>query len=125
MAIVSTIHSPYQFEQAFRAAGRFGGDNDNFTYQGLGILFEYLEELSEETGENIELDVIALCCDYTESDVESIIEEYNIDVSDVDITDMDQDEIDNAKMEIVREWLQERTVICGEYDSTFVYCSAF
>jgi len=32
----------------------------NFSYEGLEILFEYLEELEESTGEEIELDVIAL-----------------------------------------------------------------
>lgn len=39
---------------------------DNFSYKGLGALFEYLEELSEDIGEDIEVDVIAICCDFTE-----------------------------------------------------------
>jgi hypothetical protein len=39
---------------------------DNFTYAGKRALFDYLESLEEDTGEEIELDVIALCCDYTE-----------------------------------------------------------
>lgn len=40
--------------------------NGNFTYKGLRALFEYLETLEEDTGYKIELDVIALCCDYSE-----------------------------------------------------------
>jgi len=40
--------------------------NGNFTYRGLRFLFEYLDNLSEDTGEDIKLDVIALCCDYNE-----------------------------------------------------------
>ena len=39
---------------------------NNFTYEGKKALFEYLELLEDGTGEQIELDPIALCCDYTE-----------------------------------------------------------
>ena len=38
----------------------------HFSYEGLEALFDYLEMLEEDTGELIQLDVIALCCDYTE-----------------------------------------------------------
>ena len=39
---------------------------NTFSYQGKKALFEYLENYEEETGEEIELDIVALCCDYTE-----------------------------------------------------------
>ena len=39
---------------------------DNFTYNGLKGLYDYLEELEEDCGEKIELDVIAFCCEYAE-----------------------------------------------------------
>ena len=39
---------------------------DNFTYEGLKALYNYLEDFEEGTGEKLELDVIALCCEYTE-----------------------------------------------------------
>lgn len=39
---------------------------ESFTYQGKQALFDYLEEYEEGTGEEIELDVISLCCEYTE-----------------------------------------------------------
>ena len=29
-------------------------------------MYDYLEEYSESTGEEVELDIIALCCDYNE-----------------------------------------------------------
>ena len=35
---------------------------DNFSYEGLEQLFEYLESYEEDAQEQIELDVIALCC---------------------------------------------------------------
>ena len=39
---------------------------NNFSYEGKKALFEYLEQYSDDTGENIELDTVALCCEYTE-----------------------------------------------------------
>ena len=39
---------------------------NNFTYEGKRALFDYLEEYEESTGEKIELDTIALCCEYSE-----------------------------------------------------------
>ena len=46
-----------------------GHDRDNqFSYEGKRALFEYLEDLSEDIGEDIELDPIALCCEYSEYD---------------------------------------------------------
>ena len=37
-----------------------------FTYEGLQALFEWLEDYENDTGEELELDVIGLCCDFTE-----------------------------------------------------------
>lgn len=39
---------------------------DNFTYDGLEALFNYLESFESDTGEELELDVIAICCDFSE-----------------------------------------------------------
>ena len=41
---------------------------ENFSYEGKQALFDYLEQYEADTGEEIELDVIALCCDYAEYD---------------------------------------------------------
>ena len=39
---------------------------ENFSYNGLKALYEYFEQYEEDTGAEIELDVIAICCEYTE-----------------------------------------------------------
>lgn len=46
----------YDFRAEFREFGR----EEQFTRQGLKALFDYLEELAEDCGIEIELDVIAL-----------------------------------------------------------------
>ena len=53
-----------QFHDAFRDHNRL----DNFTYDGLKALFAYLEDLAEDCGTDFELDVIALCCEFSEYD---------------------------------------------------------
>lgn len=42
------------------------GRQNQFSYEGKKALFEYLEKYEESTGEKIDLDVIGLCCDFTE-----------------------------------------------------------
>jgi hypothetical protein len=41
---------------------------NNFSRVGLIGLFDYLEEYEDSTGDEIEFDPIALCCEYTEYD---------------------------------------------------------
>lgn len=113
MAIVQNINNVHQFREAFRLAGRM----DQFSYEGLEVLFDYLEELSEDTGEAIELDVIALCCEYYESSIEELIDNYNIDMSEVDKDDPD------SIIEVVRGYLENNTSVCGEVDDGFVYAA--
>jgi len=53
------------------------GRENQFSYEGKKALFGYLEEMEEATGEEQELDVIALCCEYTEyKNVEEFQNDY-------------------------------------------------
>tara|TARA_R100001460_G_scaffold59449_1_gene99309 strand:- start:323 stop:622 length:300 start_codon:yes stop_codon:yes gene_type:complete len=61
--MIRTINE-YDFIDAFKKMGRI----DNFSNSGLVALYEYLEMLEDDTGQEIELDVIALCCEYAEYD---------------------------------------------------------
>ena len=54
----------YDFERAFVSDTY----KNQFTYEGKKALFDYLEEYEDSTGEQIELDVVGLCCDYAEYD---------------------------------------------------------
>ena len=49
----------------------------NFSYKGLRNLFEYLDESSDEENP-IKLDVIALCCEFSEyKDLEEYLKDYS------------------------------------------------
>jgi len=66
------------FCDAFRDMDR----NDIFSYEAKQALFDYYENYEEETGEKIELDVIAICCDWSEATEEEIRQDFNIDKDD-------------------------------------------
>jgi hypothetical protein len=60
------------FLEEFERHGREG----QFSHEGKKALFDFLNGLSEDTGEPIELDVVAICCDFTEY---NSVEEFNRD----------------------------------------------
>ncbi len=39
---------------------------ENFSVEGRQALFAYFEQLEEDTGEEIQFDCIAICCEYNE-----------------------------------------------------------
>lgn len=68
--LVKTFNE-YELQEEFR---RF--DRDYFSLEGYQALLDFFEE----SDTNTELDVIAICCDFTEDSPENIIDEYdNID----------------------------------------------
>ena len=104
---MQTIITFSAFCDAFRDMGR----NDQFSYAGKRALFDFLEEVAPDT----ELDVIALCCEFYESDIDSIISDYGIDVSDA--------EDDDEKADIVEEYLQDNTYLVARIGTDFVYAA--
>ena len=91
------------------------GRQDQFSYEGKRALFDFLEEMEVDTGEEYDLDVIALCCEYAESDIEELIADYGIDVSEAED---DEEEVES----IVEEYLNDNTMVVGKLDSgSFVY----
>ena len=94
-----------QFVDAFRAHGR----EDQFSYEGLRVLFDELQDYEEQTGSEVELDVIALCCEFAECDYDDVIADYNIDSEIDDFSEMDECEQHQA----VEEWMMDRTWVMG------------
>ncbi len=105
---MKTTVSKYDFERAFVDADR----KNQFSYEGLAVLFDYFEDYEEQTGQEIELDVIAICCEYSEDNPDDIISNYSIDVEGMD---------DDEKIEAVRDYLNDNTMLVGETATGFVY----
>lgn len=64
-----------QFIRAFTDMNRA----NHFSRKGLECLFEYLEDMESQTDTEIEFDVIAICCDFSEGLIEDVLKEYNVD----------------------------------------------
>ena len=73
------------FLEEFRNYGR----EDQFSYEGKKALYDYLNDLSEDLGGPLELDVIGICCDFTEySNLEEFSNDYSYTIGE-DIDDME------------------------------------
>ena len=104
-----TISHASQFRDAFRAAGR----QDQFSYEALGLLFDYLEDAHPD----YELDVIGLCCDFAESTPVEILESHGVDLND--------DEREDA-IPAAMEYLEKCTSVVGLTSAgLIVYASSF
>ena len=103
MSIIETV-TVSSFRDAFSAAGRA----DSFSYEGLGHLFEYLEEFSDGMGEPIELDPIGCCGDFNEYEsAMDALEEYVDDKERKDIYEECED--DDEREDAAVKYFQDQT----------------
>lgn len=113
---MKTAVTRYDFERAFVDADR----KENFSYEALGLLFSYFEELEECTGQEIELDVIAICCEYSEDTVYAIAKYHSIDLNDAD---PEADDYEDQCRQIVFDYLSDHTSVVGDTADGFVYAN--
>lgn len=90
------------------------GRLDQFGYNGWRMLAEAMAQLSDDIGEDIEVDVIGWCCDYSHAaSVDEAFEElqhyygWSIDGAGAEWDEMDDDE----KLNAIREFLNESTYL--------------
>jgi hypothetical protein len=98
----------YDFKRAFEQCRP-----NNFSNQGLSALWDYLEQYEADTGEELELDVIAICCDFSEDSTENIALSYGIDLSDY--------EEEEEKEEAVADYLTDNGSYVAHVPGGFVY----
>ena len=86
---------------------------DQFSYNGLVALFEYIESYEIDTASKIEFDPIALCCEYTEYEtgLECAIEYgYN---------EQHNEDNEEEAEERALEWLRDNTQVI-EFDGGII-----
>lgn len=108
MAIVQTL-SKHAFIDVFKQSSR----KDQFSYEALEAIFDYLEEYSDSTGENVEFDIVGICCDWAEMTWAEIASSYDVDLSEC------SDEDDRIKA--VAEYLWDNTTAYELSDGVFVF----
>jgi hypothetical protein len=94
----------FDFRRAFQ-----DHDRDNFSYNGLNLLFDALTDFEACGGEEVELDVIGLCCDFVEMSADEVRDCYPA----------------STDWESVEEFLEDETWLCGSFmdgnDKRFVF----
>ena len=104
------------FADAFRRMGR----ENQFSREALEALFEYIENYEEDTGIRVELDVVGLCCEFTEYETAvEAAEDYGF-ASELEAEDYeDSDSYEDANEDEAIEWLQDRTEVIN-FDSGLI-----
>jgi len=104
----TTVHFD-DFRQAFNSIRP-----DNFSHEGLEQLFDYIESYERDNDEDIELDVISLCCECSEQHWKDIAVNYSIDI--------DNTESEEKQKQHVMDYLCDSTSVIGSTsDDKFIY----
>jgi hypothetical protein len=94
----------FDFRRAFQ-----DHDRDNFSYDGLNLLFDALTEMENSCDYEMELDVVAICCDFVEMSADEVRDCYPA----------------STDWESIEEYLQDETWLCGSFkdgnDKRFVF----
>jgi hypothetical protein len=91
-----TVHSS-SFVKAFATVRP-----NNFTIDALYLMFDAFMDYERDTGHEIELDVIAICCEFEQCTIKEVNRQY-----DQEFEDMDE----------AIDWLHDKTwVLCSDDD---------
>ena len=117
MAIIDTLHEA-QFAEEFKKIRK-----DDFTWDGLRVLFRYLDEFSEETGEDIEFCPVSFCCEFDEYNLEEFNKDYDMNIESFENFDIEkhENELNASRIRIIDfftcrdcttgEWIEEEKVL--------------
>ena len=120
------MHTVISHASQFRDAFHYAGRANQFSYEALGLLFDYFDD----TDPDMELDVIAVCCHYLEESVDEIAQAYGIDLTECSdgvctASAYGLERVAKNEHAVVMEWLQNNTQVVGCTSSGIVYCSSF
>jgi len=123
---MKTTLSTYDIADALKS-----DENANWSYAGAQALAEYLEEYEDSTGEEMELDVVAIRCDFSEyASLEDWASEYFSDTAQAAdalglTVDMSGDEFEEDEDEIaeaIRSHIQDNGTLI-EFDGGIIVSS--
>ena len=111
-------------ETGLRPTGNAGSSRAGF-FCGVGPIWpsrfrafharsQGLEEYEEDTGEELDFDVIALCCDFSEMTAQEVIDNYGLNIED------DGNQLNNAI-----DWINDQTWYVGKTDKDTIIFRQF
>ena len=72
---------------------------DNFSYEGQGALFDYLDEFDSE----LEFDPIAICCDFSQCSLDEFMQSF----PSIEVDNLDSDADKFEKQEVITFYIQK------------------
>lgn len=95
---------------------------NNFSVEGRRALFNYLEQMEEETGENQEVDIISFCCEYSEfKNLNEYLNNYNTDINKEDFEEENEFNAEDYEKAVFEEIQNKTTLIkFGEDEEGFI-----
>lgn len=115
MALIETINSSDLYHMACRM-----DRGDAFGYKGWNAIGKHLEQLSEDIGEDIEVDIVGICCDYSSADSAEDWWQEHGEYSSIDPTEweeMDEDE----KLQAIEDYLNDHTIVVVCEDGLIIW----
>ena len=118
MAIVQTVNFS-SFCDAFVRMGR----QDQFSYSAKRVIFDHLEERSDDNGEDFELDIIGVCLEYSEMQAEDVLNSYPALAFSHETQEEDENQEDYTERlnEEVQEYLENHTAVILSGNGNFVF----
>ena len=117
MALIQTVYSSDLYHLACKMAR-----GDCYGYVGWKAIGNYLGELSEDTGEDIEIDIIAICCEYSMAEsAEDAYMQFDH-LHGVDLPEEEAwKELTEEKLETINEFLQKNTTLIVCKDNLIIW----
>jgi hypothetical protein len=75
--MIYTQITKHSFIDAFKRSSR----STQFSYEALSAIYAYLEDYSQDSGEDVELDIVAICCEWAEMTWQDVAMSYGVDLS--------------------------------------------
>ena len=111
MALIQTVNPSDLYHMACRM-----DRGDNFGYNGWRAIGDYLESLSDDLGEDIEVDIVGICCDYAMAEsADDFAEQYQGFMDSIDPEDWG-DMGEEERLALVSEYIGDNgsLVVCEE-----------
>lgn len=124
-------------EELFHYLFVLANRENNFTHEGLGILYQYLETLAEEIEQWEELNVVDLCLTYKEETKERFITSRELSIQEVveleldedgevldeELVDLEYEDMSQAQVdECIRDYLEDSgKYLVGFTDTTVLF----
>ena len=114
LKITATVDHVVSLAADYGRLDNFGGR------KGWRLLAEAMEELSEEMGEDVEVDIIAWCCDYSHADTpEEVFEQYETGIDSEEWEEADEEE----RLQMICYFLQSNTSVMVCEDDCIIWAA--